>query len=182
MQVQELEITGLKLITSRIYQDQRGFFLETYRANTYRDILGVEFVQDNMSFSTYGTIRGLHYQKDPYAQAKLVRCVVGRILDVAVDLRPGSESFGRHICVELDGREQLQLFLPDGFAHGFAVLSAEAIVEYKCDSYYEPKADGGLRYDDPHLSIDWRVPPNKAIVSAKDAGLPYWEQIFNSKE
>ncbi|MCB5284026.1 MAG: dTDP-4-dehydrorhamnose 3,5-epimerase [Candidatus Cloacimonetes bacterium] len=182
MKLQKLEIPGLILITPDIYRDGRGFFLETFRAASYKEILGVDFVQDNMSFSSYGTIRGLHYQRIPHAQAKLVRCVWGRILDVAVDLRAGSNSFGRHASVELDGREQRQFFLPAGFAHGFAVLSMEAIVEYKCNKYYEPTADAGLRYDDPRLSIDWQIPAEKVTVSPKDAGLPNWEQIFATKE
>lgn len=170
------------LITPDLCRDGRGFFLETFRARAYRDLLGVDFVQDNMSFSKYGTIRGLHFQNAPHTQAKLVRCVWGRILDVAVDLRAGSKSFGRHASVELDAREQRQFFLPAGFAHGFAVLSPEAIVEYKCDNYYEPTADAGLRYDDPCLSIDWQIPPEKVTVSPKDAGLPGLEQIFDTKE
>ena len=182
MKLQKLEIPGLILITPDIYRDGRGFFLETFRAVSYKEILGVDFVQDNMSFSRYGTIRGLHFQEAPHAQAKLIRCVWGRILDVAVDLRAGSKSFGRHASVELDAREQRQFFLPAGFAHGFAVLSPEAIVEYKCDNYYEPTADAGLRYDDPCLSIDWQIPPEKVSVSPKDAGLPNWEQIFATKE
>ena len=179
MDIKYFKIQGLALLSPKIFNDDRGFFLETFRESTYQKILGVEFVQDNMSYSVYGTVRGLHFQTSPYAQAKLVRCARGRILDVAVDLRRDSESFGSWIGVELDGQAQQQFFLPAGFAHGFAVLSQEALVEYKCDAYYEPLADAGLRFDDPDLGIDWRVPRADMKVSAKDSSLPYWKDLFN---
>lgn len=181
MRIQELKIPGLILITPDVYKDSRGFFLETFRADSYKEILGVDFVQDNMSFSRYGTIRGLHYQKTPYAQVKLVRCVSGRILDVAVDLRPEAESFGRHLCVELDSYGQQQLFLPAGFAHGFSALSPEAIVEYKCGSYYDREAEQGIRYNDPQLGIDWMITPGDETVSAKDAALPLLLELIEGK-
>lgn len=153
--------------------------METFRADSYKELLGVEFVQDNMSYSVYGAVRGLHFQTAPYAQAKLVRCTSGRILDVAVDLRLESDSFGSWVAVELNGQDQQQFFLPAGFAHGFAVLSPEAWVEYKCDSYYEPRAEAGLRFDDPSLGIDWRVSRTDIKISVKDARLPYWQDVFN---
>lgn len=178
MKVQDLEISGLILITPEVYRDKRGFFLETFRADSYKAILGMDFVQDNLSFSKYGTIRGLHFQNAPHAQAKLVRCVLGRILDVIIDLRCDSPTFGRHAYVELDGQSQRQLFLPAGFAHGFSVLSPEAIVEYKCDAYYEPSADAGIIYNDPALAINWRIPVGAELVSDKDLRLPRFEEIF----
>lgn len=153
--------------------------METFRADSYKELLGVEFVQDNMSYSVYGAVRGLHFQTAPYAQAKLVRCTSGRILDVAVDLRLESDSFGSWVAVELNEQDQQQFFLPAGFAHGFAVLSPEALVEYKCDSYYEPRAEAGLRFDDPSLGIDWRVSRTDIKISVKDARLPYWQDVFN---
>lgn len=182
MIIQKQDIPGLLLITPKIFHDERGFFLEIFRYNAYDAILGVEFVQDNMSFSHYGTVRGLHFQKEPHAQAKLVRCVLGRILDVALDIRPDSSTFGRHLCVELDDKKQQQFFLPAGFAHGFSVLSPQAIVEYKCDAYYEASSDAGLRFDDSFLSIDWKIPSDKMLISAKDASLPTWKQYLEIKD
>lgn len=182
MKVHKLEIPGLILITPEIYWDERGWFMETYRTDKYREVLGVEFVQDNMSFSHYGTIRGLHFQKEPHAQAKLIRCVQGKILDVAVDIRQNSRTFGKYASVELSGEDQLQLFIPQGFAHGFSVVSPEAIVEYKCDAYYLKAAESGIRYNDQQLGIDWMIAPGKEIVSYKDAGLPLLSDLTKGKE
>ena len=172
MKVLSFEVLGPKLIIPMKYDDSRGFFLETFRESDYIQELGVHFVQDNLSYSRYGTIRGLHYQKEPYSQAKLVRCVFGEILDVIVDIRPNSSTYGQHVRVVLNTQNQNQLFVPAGFAHGFAVLSPEAIVEYKCDQYYHPESDAGIVYNDPFLGVDWGVSPEDCIVSDKDAQLP----------
>ena len=177
MKIHKFQIVGSLLIIPKVFSDSRGFFLETFRHNAYDEILGVEFVQDNMSFSHYGTIRGLHFQKNPYAQTKLVRCVYGKILDVAVDIRQGSPSYGKYIHVFLDNIANHQLLIPKGFAHGFSVLSREAVVEYKCDEYFHSEADAGIRFDDPYLSIDWQVPERKRIISAKDIMLPTLSEI-----
>ena len=177
MKKQTFDISGLQLLTPRVFDDSRGYFLETFRASTYYDMLGTHFVQDNMSLSRYGTIRGLHYQRDPFGQAKLVRCAWGVILDVAVDIRPDSLTFGQHVSVVLSAANQNQLFIPVGFAHGFSVLSAEAIVEYKCDNYYNHESDAGLLFKDPDLQVDWKVPADTQIVSDKDANLPYFKYI-----
>jgi dTDP-4-dehydrorhamnose 3,5-epimerase len=184
LKIQKFEISGLVLITPEIFRDERGYFLETFSSFRYREALGfdIQFVQDNMSWSRYGTIRGLHYQKEPYAQAKLVRCVVGRIIDVAVDIRPHSGTYGQYVSQELNEEEQRQLFIPRGFAHGFAVLSQQALVEYKCDAYYQAGADAGIRYDDPDLSIDWKLPGGAAVLSAKDLLYPYFKDISKGKE
>lgn len=181
MKVQEFGIPGLILIIPEVYRDERGWFLETYRSDRYREVLGLEFVQDNMSFSYYGTIRGLHFQRYPHAQAKLIRCVLGTILDVALDIRTDSPTFGKYAVVELIGEDQKQLFIPHGFAHGFSVLSQEAIVVYKCDDYYSKAAECGILYNDPQLGIDWKIASGKEIVSAKDAGLPLFSQLYKGK-
>jgi len=177
LKIQELEIPGLILITPDIYHDERGFFLETFRTDSYKEILGVEFVQDNMSLSRYGTIRGLHFQKAPHDQAKLVRCVYGMVLDVALDIRLGSPSFGKYASVILSGENQAQFIIPKGFAHGFSVLTQEAIVEYKCDAAYAPEAESGIRYCDPDLNIEWQIPEGKEIVSGKDSLLPLLSEL-----
>lgn len=174
MKISNLELNGLKLIHPDLYCDNRGFFLETYQKKRYEDAINweKEFIQDNMSYSVYGTIRGLHFQSEPYSQSKLVRCVLGRIIDVAVDLRFDSSTFGKHVRVELNGTDQKQLYIPSGFAHGFSVLSSEAVVEYKCDSYYNIEAESGIRFDDPDLGIDWMIEISDLIISAKDRALP----------
>jgi len=179
MKVIKLSIPGLLLIKPDLFKDERGFFLETYNISHYQDILGeqIKFVQDNMSYSRYGTIRGLHFQKEPFAQAKLIRCTVGKIKDVAVDIRINSPTFGKHIYVELNEDEQYQLFIPRGFAHGFSVLSKFAIVEYKCDAYYNKLADSGIRFDDPELNIDWNIPDESVIISDKDKNYPFLSEI-----
>lgn len=169
------------LITPEIYHDARGFFLEAFRADRYKEMLCVEFVQDNVSFSRYGTIRGLHFQDDPHAQAKLVSCIYGRIIDVAVDIRIDSPTFGKYEAVELSGEDQQQFYVPVGFAHGFSVLSPEAIVEYKCSDYYARVTEKGIRYNDPQLGIDWKIETGEETVSAKDAGLPLLSEILEGK-
>lgn len=173
MEVIKTDIEGVVIIRPRIFTDPRGYFFESYNKKEFEEKVGnVEFVQDNESRSTYGVMRGLHFQKPPYAQAKLVRCVRGRVLDVAVDIRKGSPTYGRHVAVELTEDNHLQFFIPRGFAHGFAVLSDEAVFQYKCDNYYAPHADGGIAITDPSLGIDWHIDPTRAILSEKDTRHP----------
>lgn len=173
MEVIKTDIEGVLIIKPRIFTDPRGYFFESYNKKEFDEKVGnVEFVQDNESRSTYGVMRGLHFQKPPYAQAKLVRCVRGRVLDVAVDIRKGSPTYGKHVAVELTEDNHLQFFIPRGFAHGFAVLSDEAVFQYKCDNYYAPHADGGIAITDPSLGIDWHIDPTRAILSEKDTKHP----------
>lgn len=173
MEVIKTDIEGVLIIKPRIFTDARGYFFESYNKKEFDEKVGnVEFVQDNESRSTYGVMRGLHFQKPPYAQAKLVRCVRGRVLDVAVDIRKGSPTYGKHVAVELTEDNHLQFFIPRGFAHGFAVLSDEAVFQYKCDNYYAPHADGGIAITDPSLGIDWHIDPTRAILSEKDTKHP----------
>jgi dTDP-4-dehydrorhamnose 3,5-epimerase len=177
MQVEETGIEGLLLIKPRIFQDERGYFFESYNDREMRkNGLHFSWVQDNQSKSAYGVIRGLHYQLEPYAQTKLVRVLKGSILDVAVDLRSGSPTYGKWKSMILSEDNYLQLLLPKGFAHGFSVLSDEAVVFYKCDQFYHPASDKGIRYDDPALGIDWQLPPEKIVVSEKDRNLPLLEE------
>ena len=167
------EIEGVVILEPKVFGDARGYFFESFRESEMEEALGgVKFVQDNESRSSYGVVRGLHFQKEPYAQAKLVRVVLGAVLDVAVDIREGSPTFGRHVAVELTGENHRQLFIPRGFAHGFAVLSKEAVFQYKCDNYYHPEAEGAIAWDDPDLAIDWRIPASDVILSAKDSNHP----------
>lgn len=178
MKLTRTEIDGLLLIEPDIFRDGRGYFCETYSSRRYEEALpGVLFVQDNESLSSYGVIRGLHFQKPPYAQAKLVRCVKGRVLDVAVDIRKGSPTYGRHFAVELSDENHLQLFIPKGFAHGFSVLSETALFQYKCDGHYAPQAEGGILLNDPSLGIDWKVAPKDAILSPKDLKHPLFRDF-----
>ncbi len=173
MNVVRTGIEGLVTIEPRIFKDDRGLFFESFNLKEFREKVGpVEFVQDNESVSSYGVVRGLHFQKGEHAQAKLVRVIRGSVLDVAVDLRPGSPTFGRHLAVELTGENRRQLFIPRGFAHGFSVLSDEVIFQYKCDNFYCPEAEGAIAWDDPDLGIDWRIPAGKAILSEKDRNHP----------
>lgn len=173
MEVIKTDIEGVLIIKPRIFTDPRGYFFESYNKKEFDEKVGnVEFVQDNESRSTYGVMRGLHFQKPPYTQAKLVRCVRGRVLDVAVDIRKSSPTFGKHVAVELTEDNHLQFFIPRGFAHGFAVLSDEAVFQYKCDNYYAPHADGGIAITDPSLGIDWHIDPTRAILSEKDTKHP----------
>ncbi len=173
MNVVKTGIEGLVTIEPRIFKDGRGLFFESFNLKEFREKVGpVEFVQDNESVSSYGVVRGLHFQKGEHAQAKLVRVIRGSVLDVAVDLRPGSPTFGRHLAVELTGENRRQLFIPRGFAHGFSVLSEEVIFQYKCDNFYCPEAEGAIAWDDPDLGIDWRIPAGEAILSEKDRNHP----------
>lgn len=169
MNVIETSIPGVVIIEPRIFKDARGYFFESYSKKEFDEkVRPVDFVQDNESCSTYGVMRGLHFQRPPFAQSKLVRCVKGRVLDVAVDIRKGSPTYGKHVAVELTEDNHRQFFIPRGFAHGFAVLSYIAVFQYKCDNYYHPEADGGISIQDESLGIDWLIDPTKAILSEKD--------------
>lgn len=173
MNVLDTPLPGLVLLEPRVFGDARGYFFESYSERDCPGLPeGIRFVQDNESKSRYGVVRGLHFQKAPHAQAKLVRVVSGLVLDVAVDIRPGSPTFGQSYCVELSGDNHLQLFIPKGFAHGFSVLSDEVVFQYKCDEYYHPESEGAIAWDDPDLAIDWRIPAADVIVSDKDRRHP----------
>ncbi|MBQ8274081.1 MAG: dTDP-4-dehydrorhamnose 3,5-epimerase [Bacteroidaceae bacterium] len=169
MNVIETGIEGLLILEPRIFKDVRGYFFESFSQREFEEKVGpVRFVQDNESMSTYGVMRGLHFQRPPYTQTKLVRCVSGRVLDVAVDIRLGSPTYGQHVAVELSAENHRQFFISKGFAHGFAVLSETAVFQYKCDEFYHPEADDGISILDGSLGIDWRIPTDKAILSEKD--------------
>lgn len=169
MNVIETGIEGLLILEPRIFKDSRGYFFESFSQREFEEKVGpVRFVQDNESMSTYGVMRGLHFQRPPYTQTKLVRCVSGRVLDVAVDIRLGSPTYGQHVAVELSAENHRQFFISKGFAHGFAVLSETAVFQYKCDEFYHPEADDGISILDRSLGIDWRIPTDKAILSEKD--------------
>lgn len=169
MKVLETSVPGVMIISPRIFRDGRGYFFESYSERDFNaSVRTVRFVQDNESSSIYGVVRGLHFQKPPFSQGKLVRVIEGRVLDVAVDIRRGSPAFGRHVAVELSGDNRLQMFIPRGFAHGFAVLSEEAVFQYKCDNFYAPGSEGAIAWDDPALGIDWKLPHDKVILSEKD--------------
>lgn len=179
MKVIETEIKGLLVVEPDVYGDSRGYFLESFSQKRFRDMTGldVEFVQDNESLSSYGVVRGLHFQREPYAQAKLVRVVKGCVRDVAVDLRVGSPTFGRHLVIELSGENHRQVFIPRGFAHGFSVLSQEAVFQYRCDRYYAPESEGGIAWNDPELDIDWGIPEEDMIISRKDQNNPSFKDF-----
>lgn len=169
MRVIKTDIEGVVIIEPEVFGDSRGYFMESFSQRDFeRDVAPINFVQDNRSYSRYGVVRGLHYQREPYAQSKLVSCVVGKVLDVAVDIREGSSSYGKYVAVELSAENHRQLFIPKGFAHGFAVLSDEALFEYKCDEFYHPEAECGIAWDDPNIGIDWRLPKGDIILSEKD--------------
>jgi dTDP-4-dehydrorhamnose 3,5-epimerase len=175
------EFPDLVTFEPKVLEDSRGYFFESYNEKQFNDAgIGNRFVQDNQSKSSYGVIRGLHYQLHPFAQAKLIRVVYGIILDVVVDLRNGSPTFGKSYSVELSDDNKKQLFIPAGFAHGFSVLSETAIISYKCDHFYNKEAEAGIRYNDPQLKIDWKIPPGKEIVSEKDLQLPDFENCRNN--
>ena len=169
MNIIETGIEGLLILEPRIFKDARGYFFESFSQREFEEKVGpIHFVQDNESMSTYGVMRGLHFQRPPYTQSKLVRCVSGTVLDVAVDIRQGSPTYGQHVAVELTAENHRQFFIPKGFAHGFAVLSETAVFQYKCDEFYHPEADAGISILDDSLGIDWRIPMDKAILSDKD--------------
>lgn len=170
MEVIKTNIEGVLIIEPKVFGDKRGYFFESFNAKEFAEKTGlnINFVQDNESMSSYGVMRGLHFQRPPYTQSKLVRCVKGAVLDVAVDIRKGSPTYGKHVAVDLTEENHLQFFVPRGFAHGFAVLSETAIFQYKCDEFYHPEADGGISIIDDSLGIDWRIPTDKALLSDKD--------------
>lgn len=173
MDVIKTEIDGVVIIEPRLFKDDRGYFFESFSQREFDEKVGhVEFVQDNESMSSYGVMRGLHFQRPPYTQSKLVRGVRGAVLDVAVDIRKGSPTYGKHVAVELTEDNHRQFFIPKGFAHGFAVLSDTAVFQYKCDNFYHPEADGGISILDDSLGIDWRIPTDRAILSEKDTKHP----------
>ena len=173
MNIIETEIQGVFIIEPKVFGDSRGYFFESFSKKEFDSKIGpVEFVQDNESKSCYGVVRGLHFQKPPHAQAKLVRVVKGKVLDVAVDLRKDSPTYGKHVAVELSEDNHRQVFIPKGFAHGFSVLSEEAVFQYKCDDYYAPETEGAVAWNDPELNIDWRVPADMMILSEKDKRHP----------
>ncbi len=180
MNVIKTPIEGLLIIEPRVFHDARGYFVETYNEQRYREA-GVDamFVQDNQSCSTYGVVRGLHFQKPPYTQAKLVSCTKGRVLDVAVDLRIGSPTYGKWFSVELSEENHRQFYIPRGFAHGFSVLSEQAVFTYKCDNLYHPEAEGGLLLSDPDVAIDWQVPEDKRVISEKDTKHPLFKDLIS---
>lgn len=173
MKTIETGIEGVVILEPDVFGDERGYFFESFSQKRFEELVGpVRFVQDNESKSAYGVIRGLHFQRGKDAQSKLVRVVRGRVLDVAVDIRRGSPTFGQHVAMELSEDNHLQLFIPRGFAHGFAVLSEEAVFQYKCDNYYAPQSEGAIVWNDPALGIDWQIPGEKIILSDKDRRHP----------
>ena len=175
------EISDVYIIEPSVFGDSRGYFLESYNQKKFEEFIGnISFVQDNESKSSKGVLRGLHFQKPPFAQAKLVRCIEGKVLDIAVDMRKDSKTFRQHIAVELSGENKRQLFVPRGFAHGFLVLSDSATFAYKVDNTYAPEFDAGIRWNDKELNIQWGLEESEVLVSAKDAELPFFFRICNS--
>ena len=173
MEIIKTALDGVVIIEPRVFKDARGYFFEAFSQREFDEkVCPIQFVQDNESMSTYGVMRGLHFQRPPFTQNKLVRCVKGRVLDVAVDIRKGSPTFGQHVAVELSEDNHRQFFIPHGFAHGFVVLSDVAIFQYKCDNFYAPQADGGISILDDSLGIDWQIPMDQAILSDKDLKHP----------
>ena len=176
MNVIDTELEGVKIIEPTIFKDARGYFFESFSQKEFNEkVAPITFVQDNESKSTYGVIRGLHYQKPPYAQSKLVRCVRGKVLDVAVDIRKGSPTYGKHVAVELSEDNHRQLFIPKGFAHGFAVLSDEAVFQYKCDEFYHPEVADGISVIDKTLGIDWKIKDNINVLDRDIKGFSFNE-------
>ena len=173
MKVIKTSLDGVVIIEPHVFLDSRGYFFESFSLREFEEkVQKINFVQDNESMSSYGVMRGLHFQKPPFTQSKLVRCVKGAVLDVAVDIRRGSPTYGEHVAVELTEKNHRQLFIPRGFAHGFAVLSDVAIFQYKCDNFYAPQADGGISIKDDSLGIDWIIPIQNAVLSEKDTKHP----------
>lgn len=186
MDVIKTDIEGVVILEPRLFEDERGYFFEAFSEREFTEkVRECHFVQENEAYSTYGVVRGLHFQRPPHAQSKLVRVVKGRVLDVVVDIRKGSPTFGKHIAVELSAENHRQLFIPRGFAHGYSVLSEEALLEYKCDNYYAPASEGAILWNDPALTIDWQLPTESVILSDKDLknpALSECEALFNYNE
>ena len=182
MEVIKTNIEGVIIVEPRIFKDGRGYFFESFSQREFEEkVCKTTFVQDNESKSSYGVVRGLHFQKPPFAQSKLVRVIKGVVLDVAVDIRKGSPTFGQYVSVELTGENHRQFFIPRGFAHGFSVLSEEVIFQYKCDNFYSPQSEGAIAWNDPDLNIDWRIPAEKVVLSEKDSKHPRlkdWQNVF----
>ena len=180
MNVISTNIDGVVIIEPRVFEDARGYFFESFSQSEFNEkVKPLDFVQDNESKSSFGVIRGLHFQRPPYAQSKLVRCVRGAVLDVAVDIRKESPTYGQHVAVELTEDNHRQIFIPKGFAHGFAVLSDIAVFQYKCDEFYHPESEGGISLLDSELGIDWKIPTDKAILSSKDTKHPLFKDFVS---
>ena len=186
MEVKKTDIEGVVILEPRLFEDERGYFFEAFSEREFAEkVRECHFVQENEAYSTYGVVRGLHFQRPPHAQSKLVRVVKGRVLDVVVDIRKGSPTFGKHIAVELSAENHRQLFIPRGFAHGYSVLSEDALLEYKCDNYYAPASEGAIVWNDPALAIDWQLPTESVILSDKDLknpALAECEALFDYNE
>ena len=181
MKVIKTKLEGVVIIEPQVFFDDRGYFFESFSQQRFNEqVAPITFVQDNESKSSYGVLRGLHFQKPPFAQSKLVRVMKGKVLDVAVDLRKGSPTFGQYESVVLSEENKRQFFIPQGFAHGFAVLSEEAIFQYKCDNYYAPQSEGSVRWNDPTIAIDWQLPEKDIILSAKDEKAPLLSQLIGN--
>jgi len=181
----EIQHTPLKdcfVLKPRIFKDHRGTFYETFNQNLFKEVSGkeIEFVQDNQSTSSRGVLRGLHFQTDKMAQSKLLRVIQGKVLDIIVDIRKDSKTFGKHFSIILDDKEQLQLFVPKGFAHGFITLSEKSIFSYKCDNFYDKASESGIRYNDATLALDWHLPKEDFIISEKDLELPCFNELFKT--
>ena len=173
MKITKTNIKGVVIIEPRVFEDERGYFFEAFSEREFAEqVCDCRFVQDNEALSSYGVVRGLHFQLPPHSQSKLVRVVKGRILDIAVDIRKGSPTFSKHVAVELSAENHRQIFISRGFAHGYSVLSEEAVVEYKCDNYYAPDSEGAIAWNDADLAIDWQIPTDKVILSEKDKQHP----------
>ena len=181
MQFITCHIPGLLVVEPKVFEDSRGYFFESFNQKLFSDHgINCQFVQDNQSKSSYAVIRGLHFQESPHTQTKLVRVLNGSILDVAVDIRKGSPTYGQHFSIELTADNKKQLWVPAGFAHGFSVLSETAVVLYKCDQFYNKSSEGGVRFDDPDLNIDWKIPTDKAVISEKDQQLPSFKDLVTN--
>lgn len=183
MEIIKTKLDGVVIIEPKIFRDSRGYFFESFSQREFEEkVCKINFVQDNESMSSYGVMRGLHFQRPPFTQAKLVRCVKGAVLDVAVDIRKDSPTYGQHVAVELSEDNHYQMFIPHGFAHGFSVLSETAIFQYKCDQFYHPESDAGISILDKSLEIDWRIPTDKAILSDKDTRHPLFKDFVTPFE
>lgn len=183
MEIIKTKLDGVVIIEPKIFRDSRGYFFESFSQREFEEkVCQINFVQDNESMSSYGVMRGLHFQRPPFTQAKLVRCVKGAVLDVAVDIRKDSPTYGQHVAVELSEDNHYQMFIPHGFAHGFSVLSETAVFQYKCDQFYHPESDAGISILDKSLGIDWRIPADKAILSDKDTRHPLFKDFVTPFE